>query len=108
MNEPTREQTMRATETTDQPRIFVTLPWGRAEVIEEVTVESAGADGPPVLVGIARLRDSEGHELVRFFYRSSGRVARGPLTLRAADLAGLRRALARSPELRKLLKQLLS
>jgi hypothetical protein len=108
MNRPTREQGMSATETSEQPRIFLKLPWGRAELIEEVTVESARADGQPVFVGVARLRDPDGSELVRFFYRSSGRVGRGPLTLRAADRSELRVALAKSPELRALLKELLA
>jgi hypothetical protein len=108
MNEPTREQGMSATETNEQARTFLKLPWGRAELIEEVTVESARADGQPVFVGVARLRDSDGSELVRFFYRSSGRVGRGPLTLRADERSELRSALAKSPGLRTLLKELLA
>ena len=84
----------------------MTLPWGRAQVIDEVTFESAGADGTPVSVGVAHLREADGAELVRFFYRSSGRMVRGPLTLRAADRAGLKAALAGSPTLRKLVREL--
>ena len=45
---------MSATETSEQPRVFLKLPWGRAELIEEVTVESARADGQPVYVGVAQ------------------------------------------------------
>jgi hypothetical protein len=98
---------MSSSETTGKPR-FVQLPWGRAQVIDEVSFESSGPDGQPVSVGVAHLREPDGAELVRFFYRSSGRMARGPLTLRAADRAGLKAALARSPKLRKLVRELVA
>jgi hypothetical protein len=98
---------MSTEETTQKPR-YVKLPWGRAELIEEVAVESPNERGEPVLVGVAHLREPDGSELVRFFYRSSGRVGRGPLTLRAADRAGLKAALAGSPRLRKLLRELVA
>jgi hypothetical protein len=97
---------MGTTGTSERPRIFVNLPWGRAELLEEVTVESAGSDGQPVVVGVARLRDADGSELLRFFYRSSGRVVRGPLTLRAGERNELRSALAKAPKLRALLREL--
>jgi hypothetical protein len=97
---------MSSTETTAKPR-FVTLPWGRAQVIGEVTFESSNGDGLPVFVGVAHLRADDGAELVRFFYRSNGRTLRGPLTLRPADRAGLKAALAGSPRLRKLVRELL-
>jgi hypothetical protein len=98
---------MSSTETTVKPR-YVTLPWGRAQVINEVTFESAGADGTPVCVGVAQLREADGAELVRFFYRSNGHTVRGPLTLRAADRLGLKAALAQAPALRKLVRELVS
>jgi hypothetical protein len=98
---------MSSNETTGKPR-FAQLPWGRAQVIHEVSFESPGADGAPVSVGVAHLREADGSELVRFFYRSSGRMVRGPLTLRAADRAGLKAALASSPRLRKLVRELVA
>jgi hypothetical protein len=98
---------MSSTEETARPR-FVTLPWGRARVIDEVTFETSGADGTPVCVGVAHLREADGAELVRFFYRSSGRTVRGPLTLRAADRLGLKAVLAQSPALRKLIRELVA
>jgi len=98
---------MSTTETTEKAR-YVKLPWGRAEVIEEITVPSASEGGEPVLVGVAHLRETDGSELVRFFYRSSGRTVRGPLTLRPADRAGLKAALAGSPRLRKLIRELVA
>ncbi len=98
---------MSTTESTAKAR-YVNLPWGRAELISEVVVDSPGPTGEPVSVGVAHLRDRDGGELVRFFYRSSGRVVRGPLTLRAADRAGLRAALERAPELRALLREIVA
>ena len=41
---------MSRTETTEKPR-FVQLPWGRAQVIEEVSFESSGSDGVPLSFG---------------------------------------------------------
>jgi hypothetical protein len=96
---------MSSTETTAKPR-FVTLPWGRAQVIEEVTFDSSNGEGQPVSVGVAHLVADDGSQLVRFFYRSNGRTLRGPLTLRPADRAGLKAALASSPRLRKLVREL--
>jgi hypothetical protein len=101
----TREQTMSTSETT-QKRRYVSLPWGRAELLEEVTFECASEGGEPAVVGVAHLREPDGSELVRFFYRSSGRMVRGPLTLRPAERAGLKAALAGSPRLRKLIREL--
>jgi len=98
---------MSCTGTTEKPR-FVQLPWGRAQVIDEVGFASSAGDGQPVVVGVAHLREPDGSELVRFFYRSSGRTVRGPLTLRAADRAGLKAALAGAPKLRKLVRELVA
>jgi hypothetical protein len=98
---------MERSETTQKAR-FVTLPWGRAEVIDEVTFASSGDQGTAVTIGVAHLRDAAGGELVRFFYRSIGRTVRGPLTLRADDRAGLKAALAGSPRLRKLVRELVA
>jgi hypothetical protein len=85
----------------------VQLPWGTAEVLDEITVEGTTSEpGAEVEVGVARLRHADGEELLRFFYRSSGRTRRGPLTLRASERAALRAQLARAPELRTLLREL--
>jgi hypothetical protein len=98
---------MSSTETTEKPR-YVSLPWGRAQVLDEVTFESSNTDGEPFFVGVAHLREPDGSEDVRFFYRSNGRTVRGPLTLRAADRVGLKAALAGSPRLRKLVRELIA
>jgi hypothetical protein len=43
--------------------------------------------------------------LVRFSYATSGSARRGPVTLRERDLARLRAALERSPDLRRALEE---
>ncbi len=79
----------------------VQLPWGKATVEQEATV--AGGEGErPVELGVARLSGADGEPLLRFFYRADGRVARGPLTLRPAEVEALARALRGQPELRAL------
>ena len=45
------------------------------------------------------LETPRGERLVRFAYSTGGAARRGPVTLRAADLERLRRALAKTPEL---------
>ncbi len=85
----------------------VTLPWGRATVEDEVAVEGTAGGERHVQVGVARLRERDGgEELLRFFYRSEGRTARGPLTLRPAELDELAGMLSQAPELRRLLRRL--
>jgi hypothetical protein len=79
----------------------VQLPWGRATVEEEATI-AANASERDLELGIARLSGPDGEQLLRFFYRSSGRTTRGPLTLRPAEIAALAEALRKQPELRKL------
>jgi hypothetical protein len=79
----------------------VQLPWGRATVEEEATI-AADASERDLELGIARLSGPDGEQLLRFFYRSSGRTTRGPLTLRPAEVAALAQALRKQPELRKL------
>jgi hypothetical protein len=79
----------------------VQLPWGRATVEEEATI-AANASERDLELGIARLSGPDGEQLLRFFYRSSGRTTRGPLTLRPAEVAAMALALRKQPELRKL------
>ena len=79
----------------------VQLPWGRATVEEEVTV--AGGSGERATeLGIARLSGEDGEQMLRFFYRADGRMVRGPLTLRPAEVAALALALRKQPALRRL------
>ena len=60
---------------------------GRLRGHERGRARDRGRHRPPARAG-------GGAELLRFFYRSNGRIIRGPLTLRADERAGLRAALA--------------
>jgi hypothetical protein len=76
----------------------VATPWGRATVVEEVTVaQRAGDRRFGSLVQL--LETSSGERLVRFAYATGGTARRGPVTLRARDLERLCRALAETPAL---------
>jgi hypothetical protein len=73
-------------------------PWGPATVIEEVSL--------PQRVGDKRfaslfqlLENDAGERFVRFAYSTGGAARRGPVTLRAADMKKLRKALERRPGL---------
>jgi hypothetical protein len=79
----------------------VQLPWGKATVEEETTI-AASANDRDLELGVARLSGADGEQLLRFFYRSEGRTGRGPLTLRAAEIAALAQELRKQPALRKL------
>ena len=83
----------------------VQLPWGRATVEAVVCVPSA--HDPEGEIGAALQRElASGDELVRLFYRKSGRVMRGPVTLGAAEAAALGTAAKEQPALRRLLRSL--
>jgi hypothetical protein len=79
----------------------VQLPWGPATVEEETTI-AASAKERELELGVARLSGADGEQMLRFFYRTEGRTARGPLTLRAGEIDALARELRKQPALRKL------
>lgn len=73
-------------------------PWGSATLVERVTL--------PQRVGEKRfasllelLEDKRGDRFVRVAYSTDGVARRGPVTLRERDLARLREALKKTPEL---------
>jgi hypothetical protein len=73
-------------------------PWGAATVVEELRLaQRAGDKRFSSLVQL--LEDARGERLVRFAYATDGTARRGPVTLRARDLARLKTALADTPEL---------
>ena len=73
-------------------------PWGRAELVEELTVRQQA--GGRRFASIVQLLETErGERLVRFAYTTDGTARRGPVTLRARDVARLRAALAQHPAL---------
>jgi hypothetical protein len=73
-------------------------PWGRAEVIEQVTLpQRAGEKRFATLVEL--LETGAGERLVRFAYSTGGLARRGPVTVRLRDLERLRTALSEHPQL---------
>jgi hypothetical protein len=82
----------------------VATPWGRAIVVEEVTVpQRSGEKRFSSLVQL--LETTSGERLVRFAYATGGSARRGPVTLRARDVDRLHAALARAPALREALRE---
>jgi hypothetical protein len=73
-------------------------PWGSAELVEELTLpQRAGAKR---FASVVQLLETErGERLVRFSYSTGTAKRRGPVTLRAGDIARLRTRLADHPEL---------
>ena len=73
-------------------------PWGRAQLVEELTVRQQA--GERRFASIVQLLETErGERLVRFAYTTDGTARRGPVTLRARDIARLRAALDHHPAL---------
>jgi len=77
-------------------------PWGRAQLVEELTVRQQA--GERRFASVVQLLETErGERLVRFAYSTDGTARRGPVTLRARDIARLRAALDRHPALAEVL-----
>jgi hypothetical protein len=73
-------------------------PWGRAELVEELTIRQQA--GERRFASVVQLLETErGERLVRFAYSTGGTARRGPVTLRARDIARLRAALDQHPAL---------
>jgi len=72
-------------------------PWGAAELVEELTL--AQRAGEKRFASVVQLLEIKGERLVRFAYTTGGSARRGPVTLRARDLARLRAGLAERPGL---------
>ena len=73
---------------TTRPKKAAT-PWGDAVVVEEVQLKQKV--GEKQFASIVQLLEGErGEQLVRFAYTTDGVSRRGPVTLRARDLAKLR------------------
>lgn len=73
-------------------------PWGRAELVEELTLRQQV--GERRFASVVQLLETErGERLVRFAYSTDGTARRGPVTLRARDIARLRAALVQHPAL---------
>jgi len=87
-----------ATDTT----LAVATPWGRAALVEEVTVPQR-ASGRRFSSLVQLLELESGERLVRFAYSTGGTARRGPVTMRARDLERLREALSEHPALAEVL-----
>lgn len=72
--------------------------WGRAAIIDEVALQQKAGD-KRFASHVQLLEGEKGEVLVRFAYSTDGVSRRGPVTLRARDLARLRAALADHPRL---------
>jgi hypothetical protein len=80
----------------------IATPWGKATIIEEISVPQR--QGERRFASLVQLLETkEGESLVRFAYSTGGTARRGPVTLRSRDLARLRDALERTPQLKEAL-----
>jgi hypothetical protein len=77
-------------------------PWGPAELVEELTLPQRAGDKRFASV-VQLLETAKGEQLVRFAYTTGGTVRRGPVTLRAGDLARLKERLDKHPALAEVL-----
>ena len=78
--------------------------WGSGVVAEEARFE-----GEHHVPAIQLLKYDEGDVAVRFcFFNQRGRFQRSPLMMSEGDLDQMRKSLERTPELRQLLKRLIS
>lgn len=78
---------------------MTTTAWGEATLVEEITIKQ-GAAGRSFATFVQLLEGSDGELLVRFAYSTGGTARRGPVTLRRADFARMKKALAKAPRLR--------
>jgi hypothetical protein len=80
----------------------ITTAWGKAKLVEEVTLpQRAGQKRFASVVQL--LEDEKGEWLVRFAYTTNGTARRGPVTFRRADLERLREQLDDRPHLASVL-----
>ena len=77
-------------------------PWGPAELVEELSVPQRAGERRFALV-VQLLETRNGERLVRLAYSTDGTARRGPVTLRARDVAKLREALTEHPALQEAL-----
>jgi len=76
----------------------ISTPFGAATLVERVALPQQAGDRR--FSSLVELLETErGDRLVRIAYTTDGTVRRGPVTLRPRDLARLRDALARTPDL---------
>ena len=81
----------------------IETPWGRAELVEELTVRQQAGERRFASV-VQLLETARGERLVRFAYTTGGIARRGPVTLRARDIEKLHAALVQHPALAEALE----
>ena len=81
---------------------MITTAWGRAELVEEISLPQSN-DEKNFVSHVQLLMDDDGEPLVRFAYSTSDVARRGPVTLRLADLKRLAKGLEKTPKLRAML-----
>ncbi len=86
---------------------MITTAWGRAELVEEVTIPQSN-DTKRFVTHVQLLTTDEGEELLRFAYSTEDVARRGPVTLRGADLKKLSKGLGQTPKLRALVSGVMS
>lgn len=78
-------------------------PWGQAMLVERLALpQRAGEKRFSSVVEL--LEDARGERFIRFAYATGGAARRGPVTLRARDVARLHAALAKTPALAEALR----
>jgi hypothetical protein len=82
----------------------ITTPWGKATSLEEVSVPQRAGD-KRFTTRVELLETVGGERLVRFSYATDGTARRGPVTLRARDLAKLGAQLGGATRLREALRR---
>jgi hypothetical protein len=73
-------------------------PWGPARLVDELTLRQQAGDRRFASI-VQLLETPRGERLVRFAYSTDGSARRGPVTLRERDVARLREALGKHPDL---------
>ena len=78
--------------------VGASTPWGRAELVDELTVRQQAGERRFASV-VQLLVTARGERLLRFAYSTGGTVRRGPVTLRERDVARLRALLEEHPDI---------
>jgi hypothetical protein len=84
-------------------RVKAGTPWGPATILEEVRLPQQ-VSGKRFAIVVQLLESGRGEQLVRLSYSTDGVVRRGPVTLRAHDLARLHAAVSTRPGLAQALE----
>jgi hypothetical protein len=76
----------------------ISTPWGPATLVEQLRLPQQAGDKRFASI-VELLENDRGERFVRFAYSTDGTTRRGPVTLRARDVARLGKELAKRPAL---------